>query len=86
MAFDPRLGERFFFDAADLEANGGGVVSDGQEQRFARIVRYDRRRDPTVTAFLVALFAGAIGLVVVGISRTPGGSLAGAIPTSMERL
>jgi hypothetical protein len=77
MAFDPRLGERFFFDSADLEANNRGVVSDAQEQGFEQIVRYNRRRDPKVTAFLVVLFAGAIALVVVGIARTPGGSLAG---------
>lgn len=77
MAFDPRLGERFFFDADDLEANNRGHVSASQEQGFDQVVAYNRRRDPKVTAFLVILFAGVIALVAVGIANTPGGSLAG---------
>lgn len=79
MAFDPRLGERFMFEEADLEANGRGVVSDEQAHGFDQTVRAMRRGAARSRVILVIVFAIVIGLVVTGIAATPGGGLAAGI-------
>ncbi len=84
MVFDPRLGELFMFEEADLEANGRGVVSEEQARGFDQTVRMMRRGAARSRVILVIVFALTIGAVVLGIAATPGGGpvagvVAGAI-------
>lgn len=76
MVFDPRLGERFTFDEADVAANGRGEVSQEQARGFATTARVMRRREPRVLVMLAVVFIVVIALVVTAIASTPGGGLA----------
>jgi hypothetical protein len=73
------LGRDFGFDAADLAANREGRLSAEQELLRKNTVAYNRRRMPRIKVMLVIVFAGAIALVVYGVSVTPGGSLTGGV-------
>lgn len=79
MVFDPRLGERFMFEEADLEANRRGVVSDEQARGFEATARVMTRGAARSRVILTIVFAVVIALVVAGISATPGGGPAAGL-------
>jgi hypothetical protein len=73
MAFDPRLGTAFNFDAADLECNRGGGLSPDQEILRRNTLRaYRRRLDRGGLLLGLALVAAAVA-AGVGVAKTPGG-------------
>lgn len=79
MAYDHRLGERFMFEEADLEANRRGEVSDEQARGFAQTAQVMRRGAARSKVVLVVVFLVVIALVVAAISATPGGGLTAGI-------
>jgi len=79
MAFDPRLGAAFNFDAADLECNRGGGLSPDQEILRRNTVRaYRRRLDRGGLLLGLALAAAAVA-AGVGVAKTPGADATGGV-------
>ena len=65
MSFEPRLGQAFGFDAADLEANRAGRLSPEQAQMFAAVASYGRRRTRVLLPLLAVLLLGTAALAAV---------------------
>ncbi len=79
MAYDPRLGDRFMFDAEDLAANTRGAVSAEQARMLDATAGVMARREPRVMGMLGVVFLIVIAAVVVGLAATPGGGATGGI-------
>ena len=79
MAYGARLGERFMFDAEDLEADTRGVVSGEQARMLDATVGVMMHREPRVVGMLGVVLGVAIAAVIVGLAATPGGGGAGGV-------
>lgn len=64
MTFDPRLGQVFGFEHADLEANRFHRLSASQQQGFAATVSAIHRGGPK--ALYIAMFAAVVSAVLAG--------------------
>jgi hypothetical protein len=72
VAFDPRLGEAFAFDAVDLAANNAGRLSPEQERLLGHGAAVGARRQSRATVAVIIVFGLAIVVTAGGIAVTPG--------------
>lgn len=74
MAFDPKLGEEWFFSAEDLAANNAGRLTSEQAEGFRRTAEMNRRYSRRSGRILVVVFGAAAALVVYALATQPGGT------------
>jgi len=73
MAFDPKLGNLFFFEATDLEANRHLQLSEEQARGFAHLEKLNRRHARRILPIFGFLLVVALVLAFVGSAMGPTG-------------
>lgn len=73
MAYDPELGRVFLFDAADLEANRAGRLSEEQAQMQKAGVAGLRRHARFSRKMVIGVIILALAVVIVMSQALPGG-------------
>ena len=76
MAYDPKLGRLFLFDAEDLQANLAGRLSASQAQGFAAAASSGRRRTRVVLPIFGLLLGGTVVLAAANSGPDTAAALA----------
>ncbi len=81
--FDPGLGRVFNFDAADLDANRAGRLSEQQELILRNTVRVQVRHASRARVMVAIAFVVAIVGIAIGIAVTPRGGATAAMVAAL---
>jgi hypothetical protein len=79
VAFDPRLGDAFSFDADDLAANREGRLSSSQELILGNAAAIARRGEPWRRAMVAAALLFAAVAAGIAIAQTPGSGVGSGV-------